>query len=86
METWLPQIAVQTLPRWLIERHVRKMLRPMRCRWHGGTIWLQKFGWSPTEWEINSNCCWASREKAWSDVYWELVGVALSASRPSGRP
>jgi len=82
LETWLPPPAVRELPRWLIERHVRKTLRSMRCPWHGGTAWLQKFGWYPSKWEVNSNCCWAFRDRAWSEVYWSLVGLTLELKGP----
>jgi hypothetical protein len=75
METWLPEAAIRALPRWAIERAVRRALRPMRCPYHGGTAWLLKFGWGPKDWEICSTCCWAFRVRAWSEVYWALVGA-----------
>jgi|GEM_PF-6012992 hypothetical protein len=79
MDTWLPKPAAQELPRWFIERNVRRILRAERCPWHpDGTVWLLKFGWYPSAWEIYANCCMMLRERAKSDVYWELVGLVLA--------
>ena len=75
METWLPKSAADRLDRRTLERVARRTLRPMRCRFHGGTAWLLKFGWDPSEWEVYATCCPALRYRASTEVYWQLVAI-----------
>src|SRR5205823_1105183 len=61
MDIWLPRSAAEHLDRRTFERVVRRTLRPMRCRYPGGTAWLLKFGPHPDRWEVHSTCCRAFR-------------------------